>query len=116
MLERPNNRSAHPLQAALSPIGAQLAGSNICIARSIRVDSVAPVLDLCRRLVAAGYDPATPLQCYRFATLCLRIRSIGEAAGFELSARGTGFVRYRIEHTVPVRPAPPMHSNGGAAR
>jgi hypothetical protein len=37
----------------------------------------AVVCALCRRLVEAGHDPATPLEIYRGATLALRVRSIG---------------------------------------
>jgi hypothetical protein len=40
----------------------------------------APVLALCRALIEAGHDPNTPLEAYRGATLCLRVRSIGEGA------------------------------------
>jgi ribosomal protein L19 len=51
------------------------------------------VLDLCRALVAAGHDPATPLRAYRGAVLCLMVRSIGEAAKLRASSRGVGFER-----------------------
>ena len=54
--------------------------ANRCTAEGITATSNAPVLALCRKLIAAGYDPATPLEAYRAATLCLNIRSIGEAA------------------------------------
>jgi hypothetical protein len=40
----------------------------------------APVLSLCRALIEAGHDPAIPLEAYRGAMLCLRVRSIGEGA------------------------------------
>jgi hypothetical protein len=40
----------------------------------------APVLELCRKLVRAGYDPGRPLEVYRGDVLCLRVRSIGEGA------------------------------------
>jgi hypothetical protein len=42
-------------------------------------------LDLCRALVEAGYDPTTPLEAYRGDMLCLRVRSIGEAADLRIS-------------------------------
>jgi hypothetical protein len=38
------------------------------------------VLKLCRMLVAAGHDPAEPAEAYCGSTLCLHIRSLGEAA------------------------------------
>jgi hypothetical protein len=53
------------------------------------------VLELCRRLLAAGYDPATLLLAYRGDMLCLIVRSIGEAAGLEINGDGTGFRRCR---------------------
>src|SRR5262249_52986218 len=40
----------------------------------------APILALCRALIEAGHDPATPLEVSRGSTLCLRVRSIGEGA------------------------------------
>jgi hypothetical protein len=57
-------------------------------------------------LVQAGYDPSTPLEVYRGRTLCLRIRSIGEAAALEINAYGTGF-RPRREADA----APPVRQN-----
>jgi hypothetical protein len=35
---------------------------------------------LCRKLVAAGHDPATVMHVYRGQTLALKVRAIGEAA------------------------------------
>jgi hypothetical protein len=52
----------------------------------------APVLSLCRQLVAAGYDPGLPLTAWRAGSLALTLRSIGHAANFEVSPRGVGFV------------------------
>lgn len=51
----------------------------------------APILDLCRKLVAAGHDPETPLEAYRGATLALITTSIGAAARLQINAHGTGF-------------------------
>src|SRR6516164_5756643 len=54
----------------LAALCADLVGSDICTAPGIIARSYAPVLALCRRLIQqAGYDPATPLQVYRGATL-----------------------------------------------
>jgi hypothetical protein len=75
-------------------IRAGLTGSSTASACGIVAQGGSPVLALCRRLVAAGHDPATPLEAYRGATLCLRIRSIGEAAGLRVNAEGTGFMRW----------------------
>jgi hypothetical protein len=48
------------------------------------------VCDLCRKLIAAGVDPATPLHAYRGIVLCLRIRTIGEAAKLTVVERERG--------------------------
>jgi len=86
------------------PIRAELVGDDdACTALGIRVKSPSPVLALCRKLVDAGHDPATPLEAYRGATLALRVKSIGRAAGLEVSPRGVGFVRQPDS-----RRAPPM--------
>jgi hypothetical protein len=37
-------------------------------------------LALCRKLIAAGYDPTLPLHAYRGDTLALKVCSIGEGA------------------------------------
>ena len=85
----PNNQPAQPGQ---EPIQAEVNGSTICIAIGLKVDSPSPVLAMCRRLVAVGYDPATPLHCYRGDTLCLTARSIGEGADLQVNSDGTGFI------------------------
>jgi hypothetical protein len=74
-------------------ICAELIGSDIVSAAGISVTGYTPLLELCRRLVAAGHDPATPLDAYRGLTLCLKVRSIGEAAMLRASSRGVGFER-----------------------
>jgi hypothetical protein len=65
----------------LAGLCADQVGSDICTAAGIIARSYAPVLALCRRLIRqAGYDPATPLQVYRGATLALTMRGLAEAA------------------------------------
>jgi len=61
-------------------IRAELTGTNYAEACGITVRSPSPVLDLARKLMAAGHDPATPLEAWRGSTLCLMVRSIREAA------------------------------------
>jgi len=94
----------------ISPILAILTGSDVATALGITAQSSSPVLELCRRLIAAGHDPRTPLHVYRRATLALHIRSIGEGARLEV-AEGVGFRRYRgpspsplVRKTRPARP------------
>jgi hypothetical protein len=76
-------------------IRAELTKSNIAAAEGITVKAQSPVLGLCRRLIAAGHDPATPLNVYRGKTLALRILGIGEARGLEIAGDGVGFRQVR---------------------
>jgi hypothetical protein len=57
---------------------------------------------MCRRLLAAGIDPATRLEVYRGATLALTVRAIGEAANLEINAKGTGFARRCAVRAAPL--------------
>src|SRR5262245_6766552 len=76
-------------------IQAELIGSDCCSALGMDVCSSAPVLALCRLLVEAGHDPATPLEAWRGDVLCLRVRSIGEAAQFSIEDDRHGRPRLR---------------------
>ena len=76
-------------------IRAELIGSDRCFALGMNVRSTAPVLALCRRLVEAGHDPATPLEAWRGSTLCLRVRSIGEGARLTVEDDRRGRPRLR---------------------
>jgi hypothetical protein len=91
-----------------------------------RGGGAAPALALCRKLVEAGHDPAPALEAYRGETLCLHIRSIGEAAGLTVEDSRHGTPRFRRWHgagagvtqrygraspIAPIGPGPP-----GAAR
>ena len=74
-----------------NPIRAELIGDTKALACGFVVSTSSPLLALCRKLVDAGYDPSTPLEACRGDTLCLRIRSIGEAAKLEINGGGNGF-------------------------
>ena len=76
-------------------IHAVLAGDDTCTAAGFTAYSPAPILKLCRLLADAGHNPDRPLQAWRGGTLCLTIRSIGEAAQLALNSKGTNFVRCR---------------------
>ena len=79
----------------MTPIIAELTGSDTCAAAGITVTAYAPALVLCRSLIAAGMSPDQAMECWRGSTLALRIRSIGEAAGLEIAGDGVGFRRAR---------------------
>jgi hypothetical protein len=87
---------------------ADLIGTDACSAAGITTTGNAPVLVLCRRLLAAGHDPATRLEVYRGATLALIVRSIGEAAQLEINSKGSDFAAHRPR----VRTAPPVRKTG----
>ena len=95
-----------PSAAVRQPIYAELSGGDKCSALGITAHGTSPILALCRLLIGARYDPSRPLHAYRGEILCLRVRSIGEAARLEVTPKGTGFVR-----RLAVRPAPPVRQN-----
>ena len=64
------------------PIRAELSGNNSCTALGIAVRAKAPVLALCRKLIAAGHDPGRPLHAYRGETLALTVTAIGYGAKY----------------------------------
>jgi hypothetical protein len=85
-----------------APIRATLIDSDCCEAEGHTARAYAPVLAMCRGLIAAGYDPARPLEAYRGDMLCLRVRSIGEGANLEISV---GFrQRRKPDAASPVAP------------
>src|SRR5262245_38479680 len=86
-----------------NPIRAELLGADQCSANGIVATGYAPVLELCRQLMAEGYDPSTPMQVYRGSTLALRVSSIGTAAASEINSKGTGLIARS-----PVRRGPPV--------
>ena len=88
------------------PLYAELSGDDACISAGLTVRAQAPVLAMCRKLVAAGLDPDQALEVYRNGILALRIRSIGEGARLDVNSKSTGFVAYR-----GVRTAPPIAPN-----
>jgi hypothetical protein len=86
-----------------APIRATLIGSNRCEAEGLSARGYAPVFQLCRELVAAGFNPAGSLEAWRGQTFCLRIRSIGEAARLTVEDDGNGTPRLRRWRNRPER-------------
>lgn len=89
-------------------IRAELVGVNGCHCAIAGLYACAnnPVLELCRLLVSAGYDPASKLVCFRGGTLLLTVYSIGDATRLEVSSRGTG-----VDRVSGVRMASPMRKS-----
>ena len=61
-------------------IRAELVGINTATAEGITVRGKSPITGLCRRLIEAGHDPGRSLEAFRGDVVCIRVRSIGEAA------------------------------------
>jgi hypothetical protein len=98
-----------------SNIRAELAGASTCSALSVTIESSAPVISLCRRLIEAGHDPATAMQVFRGDVLALIVRSIGEAARLEINAYGTGFrPRREADAAPPIAPNAPARTGDRA--
>jgi hypothetical protein len=98
LLHKPIGRRA---QASVTPIRAEVSGSETCTALAITVRGHAPILLLRRRLIEAGHDPTRPLHTNRDETLCLTISSISAGACLEVNAKGTGFIRHPAVRTAP---------------
>ena len=102
----PPHRPSAATKAAL--IRAKLFGSTVCTAAGLISRGATPILNLCRRLVAAGHDPNSPLECYRDAVLALTVTSIGQGAALELNSHGSAFVAFRERRAAsPVRSQAP---------
>jgi hypothetical protein len=86
---------------SIKVIRAELHSDDTATALGITVSAAAPVLALCRALVAASHDPSTRLEAYRGPTLCLTVCSIGARAQLEINAGGTGFRRRRQADAAP---------------
>ena len=84
---------------AAPTIRAELAWSDHAKALGILARGSSPVLNLCRKLVDAGCDPASPLEAWRDSTLALRVRSIGEATGLAVGDDNIGRPRFRRQRT-----------------
>jgi hypothetical protein len=76
-------------------IRGELVGSATCHAAGLTARGAAPVLSLCRALIEAGHDPATPLEVWRGGLLALRVRSIGEGAQLAVEDDRHGRPRFR---------------------
>jgi len=91
-MKRPRTQAPPASRARPGAILAELIGTDTAQALDVTVRGYAPVLKLCRVLLELGRDPASPLHANRGKVLCLKVRSIGEAARLELNSKGTNFV------------------------
>jgi hypothetical protein len=112
-----NARTSKPnTNKSQDPIRAELFGSNTCTAGNLTAHGHAPVLVLCRQLIAAGLEPDRAMEVFRGATLALRVRSIGAAARLTVKERpfGPTFEKWVPFSTPPVSPTiAPSEQAGG---
>ena len=77
--------------APCNTIRADLIDADTCSAAGITATGNAPVLVLCRQLLAASLDPDSALAVYRNGTLALHVRSLREGAQLRVAPHGVGF-------------------------
>jgi hypothetical protein len=70
---------------------AELTGHNTCECAGITVKAEFPIIGMCRRLLDAGVDPGTRLECYRNGTLAISVKTIGGGALITVNSQGTNF-------------------------
>jgi hypothetical protein len=88
--------TSEPAEGRAGAIRAELIGDSTAIAAGVTAHGRAPVLELCRRLVAAGHDSYLQLEAYRGDVLALTVRSIGAGAKLTVDeSHGCRFVRFR---------------------
>ena len=99
----------------VTAIRAELSTMDTCTAAGLTVHARAPVLTMCREMLAAGLDPDSALDVYRNGLLALRIRAIGEAAKLTVEDGRDGVPRFRRWKAPPsVGPTPPMRLGAAA--
>jgi len=88
---------------------AELVGDDCCRCQEIdaAVTANAPVLAMCRQLLAAGVDPDTPL---RVGVLALKVRSIREGARLTVKTAGNGTPIFTVDDGYKGAAAPPARS------
>jgi hypothetical protein len=81
--------------ATCNSIVAHLDGPRTCTAAGVTATGAAPVLTLCRELLAAGLDPDAAMQVYRNGILALRVRSLREGAHLAVEDDHLGQPKFR---------------------
>jgi hypothetical protein len=89
---------------------AELIGATTCKAAGTTAHGYAPVLTLCRELLAAGLNPDQALEVYRGTTLALRVRSLRDGAVLTVKTAGNGSP---VFSPLDGAAASPMRQNGG---
>jgi len=91
---------------------AELVGDDCCRCQEIdaAVTANAPVLAMCRQLLATGVDPDRPLRVYRRGALALKVRSIREGARLTVKIAGNGTPIFTLDDPCKGAAAPPARS------
>jgi hypothetical protein len=92
-------------------IRGELRGDTEATALGVTARSHAPVLELCRLLIAAGADPTARLECYRGSTLSLVVRSLAAGAALTVENDRLGRPRFVRWRTRSDGAAPPMRQS-----
>jgi hypothetical protein len=87
--------SPSPPTPQAAPIRATLANKR-CSAAGISASGYAPVLELCRALVAAAHHPDQTLHVFRGTTLAIVVGSIGKGAKLTVEDDARGRPRFRL--------------------
>ncbi|MGC1359409.1 MAG: hypothetical protein WA851_27150 [Xanthobacteraceae bacterium] len=91
-----------------NPIHAEIVGSDTVIVGDMVVVCAAPIITICRELVARGADPAIAMLAFRSNQLAVKVRAIGEAAQLEINGKGSGFKhRATVGRASPIAPSEP---------
>lgn len=103
---------ARKIQPRQEPVIAELVGDDSCRCREIGapVTANAPVLAMCRQLLATGVDPDTPLCVYRRGVLALKVRSLREGARLTVKTAGNGTPIFTLDDVYKGAAAPPVSS------
>jgi hypothetical protein len=110
-LSSENSRTLERAQA----LRADLIGSSTCTAAGFRATGNALILALCRRLLAAGLNPAQAMEVYRGAMLALRVRSIRDGAKLTVAEGDHDAPRFRPWKPAPCREGSPYKRNSAPA-
>lgn len=101
-------RTIRAVPALSNPIHAEIVGSDTVIVGDMVVVCAAPIITICRELVARGADPAIAMLAFRSNQLAVKVRAIGEAAQLEINGKGSGFKhRATVGRASPIAPSEP---------
>jgi hypothetical protein len=103
---------ARNIQPKQEHVIAELVGDDSCRCQEIdaAVTANAPVLALCRQLLATGINPDMALRVYRRGVLALKVRSIREGARLTVKTAGNGTPIFTLDDGCKGAAAPPVRS------